>query len=401
MTLKLRRAFPAAACLALGVLLGFWALGSWRLGAEDRSAVLGSACLNPWAQAWVVRAETARFRDMDTERAIAAYRQAVARNPLLFGCWFALAQLQNRQDPSPQAYALGTLLLENVPPATPWRWRQLLLAAECADETRFRESFNFVLQRLSRNRQEAVEMALGYWGGWNATLARTDPANTWTLLQECMSRGAVDEAVALFAALEQDPAATPDALRRAEFIDFLLSRQRWAEAVAAWRRPGKAGGGRVTNPGFEEPLSGRAFGWRAGRVLGAEMRRGKRGEGHAMRLHLLGVANLRFDHLWQYVPVQGGATYALRFSWKAERLTTDRGVYMDVRSVGHEGLRARSREMTGSGEWSDETLSFTVPDGCHVVRIGLRRDESFMFDNKIAGELWIDDVEMVDANAGS
>jgi hypothetical protein len=55
-----------------------------------------------------------------------------------------------------------------------------------------------------------------------------------------------------------------------------------------------------------------------------ESRRGQEG-GQVIRFHLLGTANLRFDHFWQYVPVQGGASYELRFAWKAERLSTDRG----------------------------------------------------------------------------
>ena len=400
MTAKIRGLTLTASCLGLGILLGFWALGSWRLAVGDRDVVLESACLDPWAQAWAVRADTARFRDMDTDRASDAYLQAVARNPLLFGCWFALAQLENRQGPSRRADALCALLLENVPPATPWRWRQLLLAAECADEGRFRETFNFVLQYLPQHRQEAVEMALGFWGDWSATFARTDPANTWTLLQECMSRGAVDEAVTLYSALQRDPGTRPDARNRDAFIEFLLSRKRWTEAVRTGGDSGMSGGGPVTNPGFEEPLSGRAFGWRAGKVRGVEVRREKEGDGHAMRFHLLGVENLRFDHFWQYVPVEEGTSFTLRFSWKARRLTTDRGMYMEVRAVGLEGMRVRSREMTGSGGWMKETLVFTVPRGCHVVRVGLRRDESLMFDNKIAGDLWIDDVEMVAASSG-
>jgi hypothetical protein len=33
-----------------------------------------------------------------------------------------------------------------------------------------------------------------------------------------------------------------------------------------------------------------------------------------------------------------------------------------------------------------------------MARVGLRRNESLKFDNKIAGDLWIDAVEMVETS---
>jgi hypothetical protein len=117
-----------------------------------------------------------------------------------------------------------------------------------------------------------------------------------------------------------------------------------------------------------------------------------------MRFHLLGTANLRFDHFWQYVPVEPGRSYELRFAWKGERLSTDRGLFMEVRGVDCPGLRVQIPDRTGSWDWRTETLAFETPDECQMARVGLRRNESLKFDNKIAGDLWIDAVEMVETS---
>jgi len=396
-----RRLGMAGASLVLGLLLLYWAFGSSRFAAGDREFVLESSWMTPWAQTWIVRGDTARFRDMDSARAIDCYWQAVGRNPLLFGGWFALARLEMRQGEAPRADALREFLLENVPPSTAWRWHQLLLASDSGDDVRFGETFNFVLERLPRYRQEAVELALNFWGDWPAILARTTSANKWTVFLECMSRRAVDASLELYPLLEADPAAVPDTEGKTRFIEFLLRNKRWADAVAVWNRSGLPDGTRVVNGSFEEPLMGQAFGWRQGRPQGIEIRRDKRRykeRGHVMRFHLLGTANLRFDHFWQYVPVEPGRSYELRFAWKGERLSTDRGLFMEVRGVDCPGLRAQIPDRTGSWDWRTETLAFETPDECQMARVGLRRNESLKFDNKIAGDLWIDAVEMVETS---
>ena len=394
-----RRLIMAGACLAAGLLLMYWAYGSSRFSADDRAFILESPWMDPWAQTWIIRADTARFRDMDTARATDAYWQAVGRNPLLFGGWFALARLERQAGASQRVDALREFLQKNVPPSTPWRWHQLLLASDSGDDARFAEAFNFVLGRLPQYRQEAVELALGFWGGWSAVLGRTDSANRWAVLQECMARRAVDAALELYPQLEADPAVRPGAEGQARFIEFLLQNKRWAEAVEAWRRSDMFDGALVTNGGFESPVEGLAFGWRQGKVQGVEIRReNRRGQdrGHVVRFHMLGTANVRFDHFWQYVPVEAGKFYELRFAWKAERLSTDRGMYLEVRGVDCPGLRVQTAEVTGSRDWGEESLAFQAPDGCRIARVGVRRNESLKFDNKIAGDLWIDAVELVE-----
>lgn len=391
------RLLGAVFCFAVGGVLLYWAFCTSRLAVSDADFVLESPLMDPWAQTWIMRADDARFRRMDSARAAGAYWQAVDRNPLLFGGWFALARLERQLGDARRADALHDFLLANVPPSTAWGWHHLLLAADRRDEAHFEQGFNFVLANLPKYRQEAVELALGFWGGWPATLSRAEAANKWTVLEECMARKAVDEAVGLYAALEADPESRPDAAGQARFIDFLLGSKRWGEAADTWRRSELFQGGLVDNGGFEAPVNGTAFGWRQSRAGGAEVRREPRREagGHAVRFHFLGTANLRYDHFFQYVAVEPGQAYELRFAAKSERLSTDRGPYVEVRGMECPGFRAVSPNITGTRGWGEEAVAFEAPDGCRVVRVAVRRDESLKFDNKIAGDFWIDDMQIV------
>ncbi|MGE4442824.1 MAG: hypothetical protein AB7D27_15255 [Desulfomicrobium sp.] len=388
-------------CAVLGIVLGamllFSAYCSSRFTFRDVEFVLKSPLMDPWARTWLWRGDRARFHELDITGAVDAYWRGVGRNPLLFEGWFALARLE-RQRGRDGAGALHDFLLR-APLSTAWRWQQLLLAVDRQDGARFAQTFNDVLCRLAGHRQEAVEVALGFWGGWNEILGHTDCGNRWTLFRECMARQAVDACLGMYPFLETGCGAWLEDAQRSELIEFLMRHRRWAEAVEVGRRGGLFREGPVTNGGFDAPLGGAAFGWRLSRVEGVEARRepgGASGAGHAVRFRFLGTANLRYGDFWQYVPLRPGTRYELRFFWKARRLTTDQGLYVEVRGEGCRGFSVRSPAITGSRNWSEERVAFDVPDGCPAASVRLKRDRSLKFDAKIAGDVWLDNVELVE-----
>lgn len=391
-------------CAVMGIVLGGMlmvsAYCSSRFAVRDLDFVLDSSLMDPWARTWLWRGDKARYQELDTARAMEAYWRGVGRNPLLLDGWFALARLEGQRE-GESADALHDFLIAHTPVSTTWRWQQLLLAAARRDEARFAQAFNDVLSRLAEFRQEAVQVALGFWTEWSVILTHTDCKNRWALLKECMERGAVDACIGLYPLLKEGCDAGPDRGREAEFIEFLLRNKRWAEAVLVGRRGGLFRDGPVTNERFEYPLSGAAFGWRLTGTLGVEARRepggaGGDATGHVMRFHFPGTANLRYEHFRQYVPLRPGTTCELRFKWKARHLTTEQGMYVEMRGLGCDGLFVRSPAITGSRDWSEESLVFDVPEGCLLARIALRRDQSLRFDGKIAGDVWLDDVELVE-----
>lgn len=391
-------------CAGLGVLLGVMLLVtaycSSRFTVRELEFVLDSPLMDPWARTWLWRGDRARYQDLDTARAVEAYWRGVGRNPLLLDGWYALARLEGQRE-GESSDAMHDFLIAHAPVSATWRWQQLLLAATRRDEAGFAQAFNDVLYRLPEYRQEAVEVALGFWAEWPVILTHTDCKNRWNLLKECMARGDVDACVGLYPLLEDGCDAVLDRGREAEFIEFLLRNRRWGEAALAGRRGSLFQDGTVTNGRFDSPLSGVAFGWRLTATRGVEARRepgGVAGDaaGQLMRFHFPGTANLRYEHFRQYVPLRPGTTCELRFNWKARGLTTDQGMYVEVRGLECDGLSVRSPAINGSRDWNEERLVFDVPESCQLARIALRRDQSLRFDGKIAGDVWLDDVELVE-----
>jgi len=393
------RILTTSACLAMSCCLLLGAYCSSRFVAKDWEFVLQSPLMDPWARTWIRRGDTARFENMDADGAVEAYWQGVARNPLLLGAWFALARLLPQLDEGAKVKSLHDVLLAHVPSSTPWRWHQLMLAADKKDETTFAEGFNYVLSRLPRHRQEAVILALDFWGGWNEILSRTLPENRWFVFQECMARKLVDTCMELYAVLEKDQPDLLNTERNSRFIEFLLENRSWPEAADLLRQSDMFQDSLVINGQFQTPLTQEAFGWRRKSVEGVDVSieplRGK-GGGSALRIHFLGTNNPRYDHFWQYVPLRPGIDYELRFSWKADQLTTDQGVFVEFRGMDCDGLRVQSPAILGSRDWTDEVLSFRTPQGCPMGRIGLRRNESLKFNNKITGNVWLDAVTLIE-----
>lgn len=393
------RILATSVCLAMGCCLLFGAYCSSRFVAKDWEFVLQSSWMDPWARTWIRRGDTARFENMDTDGAVEAYWQGVARNPLLLGAWFALARLLPRLDEEAKAESLHDVLLAHVPSSTPWRWHQLMLAADIKDEAKFAEGFNYVLSQLPRHRQEAVMLALDFWGGWNEILSRTLSENRWFVFQECMARKLVDTCVELYAVLEKDQPDLLSTERKSKFIEFLLENRSWPEAADLLRRSDMFQDSLVINGQFQTPLKQEVYGWRRKNVEGVdvsiEQLQGKGGES-ALRIHFLGTNNPRYDHFWQCVPLRPGIDYELRFSWKADQLTTDQGVFVELRGLDCDELRVQSPAILASRDWTEEVLSFRTPWGCQMARIGLRRNESLKFDNKIAGNVWFDAVTLIE-----
>ena len=393
------RILTTSGCLAMSCCLLLGAYCSSRFAAKDWEFVLQSPLMDPWARTWICRGDTARFENMDTDGAVEAYWQGVARNPLLLGAWFALARLLPQLDEGAKVKSLHDVLLAHVPSSTPWRWHQLMLAADIKDEAKFAEGFNYVLSRLPRHRQEAVMLALDFWGGWNEILSRTLSENRWFVFQECMARKLVDTCMELYAVLERGQPNLLSTERKSRFIEFLLENRSWTEAADFLRRSDMFQDALVINGQFQTPLTQEAFGWRRKSVEGVDVAiepLREKGEESALRIHFLGTNNPRYDHFWQYLPLRPGIDYELRFSWKADQLTTDQGVFVELRGMDCDGLRVRSPAILASRDWADEVLSFRMPQGCQMARIGLRRNESLKFDNKIAGNVWFDAVTLIE-----
>jgi hypothetical protein len=146
----------------------------------------------------------------------------------------------------------------------------------------------------------------------------------------------------------------------------------------------------IYNQSFTGLPLGRAFGWRFIDTNDFEHRFEpllKSGT-HAVNLRFKGWENLNFHHILQIVPLDPGNRYRFSVWMKSAKLTTDQRPYWEVYGYKCEAPRVNTGMVAAEQDWSGSAVDFTVPLGCSAMVVRLRRNESTMLDNKIAGRLW-------------
>jgi hypothetical protein len=189
------------------------------------------------------------------------------------------------------------------------------------------------------------------------------------------------------------------------FLDMLLetggesdARSVWVQALSAAGIEARtdSSGSLLWNGGFEtEPLNG-GFDWRIAPAAGARMawdnetfHSGK----HSLRVDFDGSANVNFEHVWQYVPVQPGTRYRFVAFLRTEGLNTDSGIRFEIRDVSHPGNPSSfTPGLLGTSGWLGQNVEFTAGSDTKLVKLVVRRTPSEKLANKIRGTAWIDDV---------
>jgi hypothetical protein len=175
----------------------------------------------------------------------------------------------------------------------------------------------------------------------------------------------------------------------------------WVQALSAAGVEAEtdSGGSLIWNGGFEtKPLNG-GFDWRIAPTAGVRMAWDSEifhSGGRSLRVDFDGSANVNFEHVWQYVPVQPGRRYRFAAFLRTEGLNTDSGIRFEIRDVSRPGSPSSfTSNLVGTLGWSGQDLDFTAGPETKLLKIILRRPPSEKFANRIRGTAWIDDVALV------
>lgn len=192
-----------------------------------------------------------------------------------------------------------------------------------------------------------------------------------------------------------------------DLIDRLIASSRAGDAARVWRqalvsagrtKQQAAGGSLVFNGGFEHSLANGGFGWRWIPTGDAELdlvgditHSGKQ----SARVTFDGNANLDFSSLRQYVPVSPSTRYRFSAYMRTYQISTDSGPGFVIRTCGNPVRPlAQTVAITGTQAWTELQAEFTTGAHTQCVEIVLRRVPSQMFENKISGTAWVDDVRL-------
>jgi len=389
--------------LAAGALLVLYGLCRLRLADFNPTFAFNSRSAALLGDSWYWRGNWQYHVELDPEGAVPFYGEAIAREPLRVDAWLKLAEVELARGDRESAAKILCFLAPRLARSSTWKWKELLLAYDLRDEALFARAFNFILQRLPHHRRDAFQVAVQFWKGSAPILPRVTRENLGAYLSLLMQERALGEAWRTWKAYGKDRELQGDSLSL-RFCELLIHQKMLEEATEVWEawtgRPPEG----AYNGGFEEEPLQSAFGWRLRAPSGVQVRRTSEfpyAGRYALHIEFSGKANVDFHHVSQIVPVLGGRAYRLSFAQRGENLTTDQGVFLQVLGRDCRGLLAEGEAIQGSLPWREEILEIQVPEGCHALMLRIRRVESLKFDNKISGDYWLDEVELIPVPAGA
>jgi hypothetical protein len=306
-----------------------------------------------------------------------------------------LAEIEAARGGKEKAKEILTFTADMTEQVVRWKWSQMLLARELGMQQRLYRNTNYL---LSRNVlvQDALQLLHTHLGGEApAVIAVLEPTNLAAYLDWLMRWGMADESMMVWQAMTA--IAEPDKETALHYAHFLLNHKRITPAVDIWHQyTGSVG---LTNPGFEEYVTGLGFDWRHwGEKHGNwELKRvyNEAAEGeYALKIKFSGQENVSFHHLYQIFTVDPQEKYRLTYAWKSKGITTDQGPLVEIIGYDTQGLYHAGPMITGSNGWHEESIAFEAPGDSRAAVVRLRRRASMRFDSKIRGTVWLDNFRL-------
>ena len=329
------------------------------------------------------------------EKAARIFRQAVSENVLFFDAWLRLSETEAAMGNEKKAKEILTFTTNMTEKVFRWKWPQMLMALELDMRKSFYRDTNYLLSHEVLQ-QDALQLLHTHLeGDASAVVSVLDPAHLVIYLNWLMQWGLIDESLLVWS--EMTALLEPEKETALHYAHFLLNHKRVSTSSDIWQK--YAGGGGLTNPGFERDMTGQGFDWRywgdKERRWGLKRVYDEAVEGdYALNLTFNGKENISFQHLFQIIPVNPKEHYRLRYSWKSTDITTDQGLFVEIYGYDTKGLYQNGPMITGTHAWRQDSISFKTPEKCHAVVLRLRRQPSKRFDSKIKGTVWIDDFRL-------
>ncbi len=229
----------------------------------------------------------------------------------------------------------------------------------------------------------------------------TQAIDYFASIQQC------DAALAVWSRLASSQKPVP-AAATFPLLDELIREDRSADARRVWlqsvfgvNRPdtGWPDSSAVWNGDFAKNLSGGGLGWRWNPLRGvylsfeaAPQQSGVR----ALRLDFNGGSNVDLSAPYQYVPVEAGQLYHFHALMRTNGITTESGLRFSISDPNHPGaVNVVTDNFIGTHAWTPVDADVMTGPDTHFLLLRLIRPPSRLFDNKLAGTVWIADVSLV------
>jgi tetratricopeptide (TPR) repeat protein len=414
-----RRTLVALAAL-LSLLFVYSALKLWlasyRMDSDDPKKMTSAINLEPgYAEYWDGMGRFLQFEldDQDLPGALKDYQMAVKLSPGTARYWVDLAVVQENLGDLQQARDDFARAMAAYPTSAEIRW----------------EFANFLLRQgelspaLSEMRNsisaDSSLLPLAVTRAWRATgdadrlAAEVLPPDADAYLQT-MNFFAQDKNVDAGLRIWNHLAALhkPFHIERLfPFFEEMISENRAADAKRVWNEAldicgfseEVARGQLLFNGGFEYDILNGGLDWRVGSPTGMAVEYDtlvRHGGARSLRLDFNGGINLDIAQPSQFVPVEPGHSYTFHAYLRTDSISTESGFHFEIFDPARrEQIFAKTEDFNGTHLWTGVDTEIHTGPQTQFLEVLLRRAPSRMFENKLSGTVWIDDVSLDESSA--
>src|SRR5690348_6990577 len=411
-----RSAFLAG-LLVVGAALAWQAgkvwLADYRVGSA-RAAEMerGAALLPDNADAWdrLGRLYLLSFTDPDLPRATSYFQRAVSIDPLSERYWLDLAEAYEEGKNSTAASdALDHA--RSVYPSSAivaWTYGNFLIGhGETA------QGYEQIQQAIRSDRTLLPAAISRVWhasGDVNELLDHVLPADTDSYFAALDFFSAAQNAKPGLV-VWQRLANSKSPIRLEQCFPFLdeLIRENddmnaqivWNEATELSGQPALAikGNSVISDGTFEASFPKGGLGWRWKPEVSATIdfdTAPPSGKGRSIRVEFNGGVNLNLTQPAQFVPVEPSTGYRFHALMRTDVITTESGLRFFLADPSHpDAPTLLTENLVGSNPWKAIDGELVTGPATHFLNVGLFREPSRLFENKLSGTVWIADVSLV------
>ncbi len=393
-----------------------WVGWHWERSSEQSEQIRGARLIRGDAEAWdrIGEAEEANF-DASTAGAIGLLEYAVKANPLSPRNWMDLAQAYEANGDVIDANAAYQKAQQDDPISADVAWKYGNFLLRRGETTAGLEQVHRSLLGDPRLVPLAISRVWRSDPDINAMLHQVLPENapSWFYALDFFSaQHENDAAMEIWEDITSLAKTAPIDLHAVfPFLQELISQDKvpetqrvWEEAIAAARWPSttEATHSQVWNGGFEDPIANGGLDWRLeggpGTYISIDSNIYHSGK-KSLRVDFTGGFNVDFQGVHEIVPVEPSTTYKFEYFMRTQDISTDSGVRFEILDLNDNEVSLMTPDLTGTSEWTLKQAEVVTGRNTHFLDMRLRRLPSQLFDNKLSGTVWIDDVSLTPETA--
>lgn len=321
------------------------------------------------------------------------YKKALELNPLNYNYWYYLAVFLATEGKQETAiYALNQAT-ELAPGVVSLRWAAGILASRLGNEDALKKNLHMVIESDAERRKKAFIVLWQSLRNGDKILPIVPETAYDEYMNFLIDTDRISEAEKVWGGISDMDIVSSNTFLR--YVSKLIERNMVKSAKKTWASKYGDWEG-IWNGNFENGLMNSGFDWNFNSIKGAEiiLDGNDKDRGNTVRIEFDGSGNIDFNNFRQHIPVEENTRYRLTAFMKSRDLPTKSGPFWEAYCTKTRELNVKTEEVLGTTDWHYVSVTFETPEGCELLRVVLRRNQSDRIYGNITGTVWIDDVDL-------